>query len=679
MSGLSKADGTDMGKLVMLNAGKIVMAFLSKYKTLVFGLLLLFVWCLLRLPWITCDGGIPSVWEYGYYVTDEGYYLSGGKEKYLWNAFVDLDRIEAFTYGFSPGTHILSWLSHLCFGLSVWSWRVPFMLVNLAAWLALFNFIAKKTRPLYAFFLCVSVSCTPMIVAYERTASNDVLIGSLLVLSYVVASCKGRMSLWFSALIGSAIILVKPSVYVLLPVVAAGILSAKHYRNKWIDVAVFFAASAVFIVAFRILPALLVYNDAVAQNATMWDVVKKTTTHYPLPDITDIPMVLKGLSNFPRDPSGVLLGVWIIVLTVCPVMVFCKNILSSRWSPNMILYVMIPAYIAGISIMNTLYTHYFIPVMMMIPVLWMRMREDLRCGGLYVKDRRMLKVAVIVFISAVSGFVIYLLGMNLRIAPDVLQRYYARIYNFSTENIWFLTFPYILSFAVCATVAVWGFTRHPGWRGTGLLLMSFFVSIICASVCFAQFPAVLVAPLMQQPQSKYLVNMMFCIIGGTAFILFATGAVKCLTTSRIWFVIPVCGVVLSMIFNPAWQNAATELLRAGTHYHQKAAVVLKKILPPNAIVIGERSNQMLMSLPIRSATTFPTNSDPIPIIEKLAKKRPDVPLFALIDSQHSYCVQHYEKNKDRYVLIPVHKFRMPSFGTGKLSDVHLCFIKIVKP
>jgi hypothetical protein len=48
-------------------------------------LLLVFsaIYLLLRLPWITGDPGIPSVWEYGYNATDEGYYLAGGKEKHF--------------------------------------------------------------------------------------------------------------------------------------------------------------------------------------------------------------------------------------------------------------------------------------------------------------------------------------------------------------------------------------------------------------------------------------------------------------------------------------------------------------------------------------------------------------------------------------------------------------------
>ena len=103
-----------------------------------------------RLPWITCDPGIPSVWEYGYNATDEGYYLSGGKEKFVWGNFVDLPRNEAFTYGFSAGTHWLSYLSHLLFGLSTWTWRIPFLGIYFLAWLSMFCLVSKRAGPAMA-------------------------------------------------------------------------------------------------------------------------------------------------------------------------------------------------------------------------------------------------------------------------------------------------------------------------------------------------------------------------------------------------------------------------------------------------------------------------------------------------------------------------------------------------
>ncbi len=637
------------------------------------------VWSLLRLPWLTCDGGIPSVWEYGYFVTDEGYYLGGGKEKYLWNAFVDLARIEAFTYGFSPGTHILSYLAHLCFGLSIWAWRIPFVLINATAWLVLFNFLSKKVRPFYALLLCAAVSCTPMIVAYERTASNDVLIGSLLVLSYIAASLKGVKGLFLSAVLAASIVLVKPSVYVLLPIVLASVLSVGHCKNKLVDLVVFISFSAAFIGGFKLLAALLVQGDAVSQQTTMWEIVKRTTTHYPLPDLTNVPMILKGWSNFPRDPSGVLLGVWTIVLTVAPILAFCRRAVSLKATPNLILYAIIPAYMAGISIMNTLYTHYFIPVMMMIPILWASLNDDLRSDAPIGKNHGSCR-ALLVPVAAVGiGFAVWIWAENLRIDPGLLQKYYARIYNFSSENVWKLTLPYVLVLTGGVTAFGWLFARRLNLPKVVLILVLPFVSFVCASVCLAKLPAVLFAPFMRADQMKYLVNMTICVSCGVAFILGVLTATRHMTRAGIWYAIPACCLILSVMFSPFWRDGAFELLRPGTHYHDQAARTLKKLLPADAVVIGERANQMLMSLPIRTATTFPTNSDPIPIIKNLVKRNPKTPLFALIDSQHAYCIQHYEKNKNWCRLVPLHKFRMPSFGTGKLADVHLCAIQILDP
>ena len=145
-----------------------------------------------RLFWLGGDPGIAAVWEYGYNVTDEGYYLSGGKEKLLWNCFVDLPRTEAFTYGFSAGTHWLSYLAHLAFGLSTWMWRIPFFILTCMAWVVVFVYLSRKSGALNALLLCSAVSFIPMQIAYERTASNDVLIGSLAVMAYVIAAGPSR-------------------------------------------------------------------------------------------------------------------------------------------------------------------------------------------------------------------------------------------------------------------------------------------------------------------------------------------------------------------------------------------------------------------------------------------------------------------------------------------------------
>ena len=105
--------------------------------------------------------------------------------------------------------------------------------------------------------------------------------------------------------------------------------------------------------------------------------------------------------------------------------------------------------------------------------------------------------------------------------------------------------------------------------------------------------------------------------------------------------------------------------------------ILATLLPSDAIVIGERSNQMLMSLPIRTATTFAANSDPIPVIASILKSEPNATLYALIDSQHAYNLQHYREHAKEYRLRHVKTFKMPSFETGALADVYLAAIEVL--
>lgn len=267
------------------------------------------------------------MWEYGYFVTDEGYYLDGGKEKLLYGDFVDLTRTEAFTYGFSPGTHWLAYLALSCFGLSDWAFRIPFILLGGLAWCALYVFVAKKTSPLSALLICGTLSLTPMLLAYERTASNDALIGALAVLAYVaVALGKTWRSIVLAAAIGASIVLVKPSVFVLLPLIAAGVLSRPKLKAWYLDLALFVLGSAGFLFLFRLGVHLSVAGEAAAQGVSAHELIRRTTTHYPLPKLTDIAGLLKGLSAFPRTPSNTMLGPWVIGLVVLPLSLLLKGL-----------------------------------------------------------------------------------------------------------------------------------------------------------------------------------------------------------------------------------------------------------------------------------------------------------------------------------------------------------------
>ena len=629
-----------------------------------------------RLPWITSDPGIKSAWEYGYNTTDEGYYLSGGKEKFVWGNFVDLPRNEAFTYGFSPGTHWLSYASHLVFGLSTWTWRLPFALIYFLAWMSMFCHLSKRAGPAEAFVMCTSVSLVPMVVAYERTASNDALIGALLVLSYVCAAGRSRWRIACAGLLSGAIVLVKPSVWVLLPIVAAGVSHDRELRQCIRDIALFACVAVASAFAWKLVVALTVLPDASRAGVSAWEIVKKTTTHYALPSIFDFASHFKGLSSFPRDPSIQMLGVAAPLMLSVPFAAAVRNALAKRWNGHLLLFLAFPAYVAAVSVMNTIYTHYFLPVVVALPLLMSAISSEMEQfsfeDGQVPWKKAAVSLLVVAVLCAAGAFFV----ASLTSAPAASQNFYSRIYNFPSRVVWGMTWQMMLAFTAATVAAI---AVLQGFRLRPFELAAWTVSaFVASSVVFASFPAVQLAPYIKKAPGEYFAPMAVSMFVSALFIVSSHGF-----RSRIpWrkamsLAVPLC-ILTCYLATPNWRSAFAELLKGGTHLHAAVAKELEALLPKDAIVIGERSNQMLMSLPIRTATTFAANSDPIPVIESILKAEPDARLFALADSQHAYNLQHYREHSGEYRLRLIKTFKMPSFGSGEPSDVHLAEIEVLK-
>lgn len=633
------------------------------------------IYLALRVFWLDGDPGIASAWEYGYNATDEGYYLDGGKEKFLWNHFVDLSRHEAYTYGFSAGTHGLSYLAHLVFGLSTWTWRIPFFLITCLAWIVSFVHLSRRNGASGALLLCVGISSIPMQVAYERTASNDVLIGALTVISYVLATGRSKWRLFAAACVTSLIVLVKPSVWVLMPVIAAGVLQVPKFRTWWIDISLYIISAIAGIFVCKLLVALSVLPDAQAAGIGVWEVVKKTTTHYPLPDIFDIASHLKGISAFPRDPSYVLLGVSSVFVFVFPIALAMKNLVNFRFNGNTLLFVAIPTYVAAINVMNTQYTHYFIPALMMLPMVLTAASEEVEAteGKNPIEWRRVLPVlAFLVFV--------YLVGVLLlscfELTPKIAQEYYSRVYNFPAKNVWGATAS-VMALFVGAVVLILVYLRglvHARRNILAWLVAAYFAG----SVIFSALPAIQVASHLHQTAAYYFAPMAMALAVSGLLLVLLFGRGNGFLRNQAMAVFVFASIVVCYLVTPNWRQAAVELIRPATHYHEEATKELAKLLPKDAIVIGERSNQMLMALPIRTATTFAANSDPIPVIQSILKKEPLAKLYALADSQHAYNIQHYREHEKEYALRLIKVFKMPSFGSGKLADVYLCKIDVQK-
>ena len=638
----------------------------AKFWLLLFAFAIIYL--LLRLPWITCDPGIPSVWEYGYNATDEGYYLSGGKEKLLWGHFVDLPRTEVFTYGFSPGTHWLSYLAHLAFGLSTWTWRIPFLAIYLCAWLTAFCHISKRTGATSAFALCTSVSLVPMVIAYERTASNDALIAAILMFSYVCATGRSMWRATAAGLMASSIILVKPSVWVLLPIAAAGAVEGNALKSCVKRLAVFLGAAIAGAFLLKLIAALSVLPDAAQAGVSIWEVVRKTTTHYPLPPIFDFSSHFKGLSAFPRDPSIQLLGAIATLIVSVPFAMAARSAVARRWNGHLILFLAVPAYVAAVSVMNTIYTHYFLPVVVMLPILLCAISQELDEDDEEPMTWKKTATTFLPVLAVCAVAAIFLATYS--VPPAVSQNFYSRIYNFPSKNVWGLTWSILLVFTIAAPAAIWALR---GFKPQKLSAVAWVIaSFVAASVVFAAIPAVQLAPYMKKSASEYFAPLAVSLAVSAVFLVAIFGKRPPRHAISV-FAMPLC-VLAMYVATPNWRASFAELLRPGTHYHAQVAAEIAKLVPKDAVVIGERSNQMLMSLPIRTATTFAANSDPIPVIESILKAKPDAKLYALADSHHAYNLQHYREHAKEYALQPVKTFKMPSFGNGAPADVYLCKI-----
>ena len=632
-------------------------------------------WCALRIFWLTCDTGIPSMWEYGFHVTDEGYYASGGKEMFLWGSFADVARREAMTYCFSYGTHWLSYVAYLLFGLSTWTWRLPFFAVYFIGWLAMFRHVSRSSGSAFAFATCTTVALLPIVVTYERGVSNDALIAALLVVAYVLGDGRGRWRLAASAFATSLIATVKPSVWVLALMVLGGVLMERKTRSRWLDAVVFMMLLVACVLVWKGISALTVLAEARNSGMSPWEVLAAVKCTYPLPSISDILLDLRAVASFPRDPSIRLVGTMSVMISAVPAAMFAANVARRRWNGHLLLYASVVAYAYAVNVINSMYSHYFLPLLVMLPVVFSAFRED--CADLASERVEWKRLLLSAGIAAAAICAVVLLLSSAEFDVRKVADLYSRIHNLPQKNPWLLTWPFVAAGTLVGVAAVavcrgrWALVRE-GWMWGAV----FFLAV---SAAFAALPgAVLARHIRQLPETFYIplaaMLVVGCLFAYLAFVRPAAFARRSFAAAALC--VPILASYLAV---PAWRSAAVELLTKRTFYERDVALQLAKLVPDDAVVLGERSNQAFMSIPVRTAALFGYASNPMPAIESLRKRDPNVKLYGFFDSQHAYCLQNMQKNADKYRIDLVEKFRMPSFGTGSLADVYLCRIIPLNP
>lgn len=637
---------------------------------LFFGFILFLLILATRWAWIDCDGGTPSLMEYGYFATDEGYYTGGGRQKLLYGQFVNLTRSAPCTYAICPSSHVLAWFAYSLFGQTTWAHRFFPLLFSTLAWLVTFVFLSRRTLPWIAFALLACVVLNPFLMVYGRTACNDTLMSSLLLIGYIVTRKKG---LW-APLAGGCLfglgLWIKQSIWVLFLIGLSAALMSSVPRQRLKRSLLFLAGFCVSACVQYGLIRLLILNDAISQNTTVSALLKCSNSSYPMPNPFAWAQTFRGLSSFPRSPADGLLGLWIPLFFVLPSLLIIRRLLDRpmRFDGRLLLYATLVAYTLAISILPVFYAHYYIPIIAFVPLLWVESRHDLK---LWKETGRgfgiLLMTCAILFVTiSFNAF---------EIQPEKateLNALLSNAYNLPQDIVWSHNGVYLLTGAiVLALLGFWACRKHMTvWATAGLLISALGV----ADLCYCQLPlseAYKFTPIFS-PSMKEVDSLLQVASIALFFIVWTLP--KTARRSAYWYAIFLVFFAYGMFANPVWRNGARELTHRG-HLQKRAVQELAKLVPSNSVVFGERAPQLFLSLKPRVAP-FP-NGDPVPTILKIHKKYPERPLFAVLDAEHNYHFEHYERNKDKLQLQVVRTLKLPSFNTSLPCDVFLIRLTVI--
>lgn len=639
---------------------------------LVFGGVLLLLLVLTRWMWIDCDGGTPTLMEYGYFATDEGYYTNGGKQKLLYGRFINALRASPCTYAISPASHILAWFSFSIFGQTTWSHRALPFLINTVAWLVFFQFLSRRHPPWIVFLLCACCVLNPLATVYGRTACNDTLMASLLMVGYAIASRRG----WASPVLGGFFfgfgLWIKQSIWLLFLIGLSGAATTSGARRKLQRSALFLAGFAVSAAIQYGLIRLLIHEDALTQNTSVDNLLGISNSSYPLPNLFDWASTFKGLSSFPRSPADGLLGLWAPLLLVFPALLLFRRLTESpvRWSGSLLLYAVLPAYIGAISLMPVFYTHYFIPLLAFVPVVWLEARKDMRRWAQRRESAGWPTLAL-----ALAGVLIAFQTYTLKPGDSALiERVLANAYNLPHDIVWSVNWPFMVGTAALLTLlGAWLNRRQLSvWRCCGILLSALVVGDLCFSQLVLSEAHKFLAYF--SPTLKDVVRLFE--VASVLLFFVVWGMPGFFRRGARWPLFFVALLVAGTLANPVWRRGSVELAHRA-HLHKRAVAQLSTLLPSNAVVFGERAPQLC--LPLKARVSAAPNADPVPLVLAMHERYPERPLFALIDAEHNYHYEHYVRNKERIQLQVLHTMKLPSFNTGLPSDVFLCRLHVTEP
>ncbi|MGD0248623.1 MAG: hypothetical protein ABSB75_06170, partial [Candidatus Limnocylindrales bacterium] len=274
--------------------------------------------------------------------------------------------------------HFLSYLGYRLAGLTLGAMRWPSMALAIAAWLAVYAIATRRTPALVAGIVIAVMSCNPVSLTYERTASTDVALGALAVLSFMAITARRPVLALAAGACMALACTVKANAVVLLPLV---LLGAKQRRGPRLGLAA--AAFGVGLAALWWGRQLAVIASSDGHDSA-WVLAESSRWQTALASLRYNPADwFKPISVFPRWQNSMMLGpfvVWALALPMWWLLMFWWRT-GRWWSRRHALPVGMLIYTGALASQPPNSLRHYLPLLFFVPLLLMQSRWLCRPAG----------------------------------------------------------------------------------------------------------------------------------------------------------------------------------------------------------------------------------------------------------------------------------------------------------
>lgn len=576
----------------------------------------------MRVPWRNADPGNESFWAYGYYVTDEGYYTSGGRLSVLNGHCLDPDMNEPPTFGVARGMHYMAMLSYHLRGITFDACRWPTMLAGTAGWAGAFWLASSTTSPLVALAVTLPLSMNPLSLSYERASNSDAAMGGFLLVALCLLRARRKWPALFGGLFFAFMPAVKATGVAFAPLLLLALLAMPGRR--WVRLA--WGASG-FALGWGVLHGfdLWVYRSHPSGLSAreLRGACSMAAGSLPRPTLDQ---AVRALPIFPRYPVDVRLGPFAAWCLALPAWGFIAHAARGwRQRPHRpALYLGTFIFVLALGIQTGCTERYFLPLAMLAPWLLVSARASI---FRWTRGLPALRAACLLFACIIATAVFWSVPVTLAGAdPGGLL---TNEYNLPRLSAWG-----VLWLPMAALVLLLAAAMAPGVRSWRAAFWAVPAAAVTVQFLWHAWPMARLGGAHSAPNESSFLVQQILLCG--MFLLLAIPRRHC--PWQIWY-----GALAAMCLAAAagvrpWRNALPGIWHHAPQATRQVADELVRTLPADSIVLGNRASTLLRGSRLQLGFCTPNDSAQAFVgkLKRVLAGHPGRPVFLLVDEDHSY-------------------------------------------